>query len=92
LSLAPTIYNGTAVRMVSGPTITNVTIDGATNMVGFNSSRLSFTGNEIQVDWADLSFDEDTIVKLNVETVPEPASMTVLLGGALVAMRRKFKK
>ncbi|MBS1708771.1 MAG: PEP-CTERM sorting domain-containing protein [Armatimonadetes bacterium] len=92
LSLAPTIYNGTAVRMVSGPAFTNVTIDGATNMVGFDASRLSWNGSEIQVDWQGLSFDEDTIVKLNVESVPEPASMSVLLGGALVAMRRKFKK
>ena len=92
LSLAPTIYNGTAIRMVSGPSFTNVTIDGATNLAGFNASRMSWTGNEIQIDWVDLTFDENTIVKLNVETVPEPASMSVLLGGAVLALRRRFKK
>ncbi|MBX3111814.1 MAG: PEP-CTERM sorting domain-containing protein [Fimbriimonadaceae bacterium] len=92
LSLAPTIYNGTAIRMVSGPSFTNVTIDGATNLAGFDASRMSWTGNEIQIDWVDLNYDENTIVKLNVETVPEPASMSVLLGGAVLALRRRFKK
>ncbi|MBX3111812.1 MAG: PEP-CTERM sorting domain-containing protein [Fimbriimonadaceae bacterium] len=92
LSLAPTIHNGTAVRMVSGPSFTNVTIDGSTNMAGFDASRMSWTGNEIQIDWAGLTYDENTVIKLNVETVPEPASMSVLLGGAVLALRRRFKK
>jgi hypothetical protein len=77
LSLAPTIYNGIAVDVLSGSTITSVTIDPATNMVGFDASRFSFTGTEIQVDWQNLPFVAgQTIVKLDVN-VPEPSSLVL---------------
>jgi Ca2+-binding RTX toxin-like protein len=71
LSLAPTIHNGIAIDLLSGGTFQSVTIDPATNMVGFDSSRISFTSNEIQVDWQNLSFDSTTldsptIVKLDI--------------------------
>jgi hypothetical protein len=52
LSLPPTIYNGIAIDMVSGPPFTSVTVDPATNMVGFDASHISFTANQIQVDLA----------------------------------------
>lgn len=91
LSLSPTIYNGIAMRMVSGPAFTSVTIDAATNMVGFNSGRISFTGSEIQIDWMDLAFTPDTIVKLNVEAVPEPTSMAALALGSVAILRRRRK-
>ncbi|BBO24868.1 MAG: hypothetical protein AMXMBFR19_23980 [Chthonomonadaceae bacterium] len=91
LSLSPTIYNGIAMRMVSGPAFSSVTIDASTNMVGFNSSRVSFTGSEIQVDWMDLSFTPDTIVKLNVNAVPEPTSMAALALGSVAFLRRRRK-
>jgi len=68
LSLPPTIYNGIAINLVSRGTITAVTIDKATNMAGFNSSHLSFTGNQIQVDWQNLPYNSSTIVKLDVTT------------------------
>jgi len=66
LSLPPTIHNGIAINMVSGPAFTTVTIDPATNMVGFDPSRISFTNNQIQVDWQNLPYDASTIVKLDV--------------------------
>jgi hypothetical protein len=67
LSLAPTIYNGIAINLISAGTITKVKIDKATNMVGFNKSRISFTANQIQVDWQNLPFTPSTIVKLDVK-------------------------
>ena len=66
LSLPPTIYNGIAFDLASGHPITSVTIDPATNMVGFDASRISFTSSQIQVDWQDLPFDTSTIVMLNI--------------------------
>lgn len=92
LSLAPTIYNGIAIDMVSGPAFDSVTIDPATNMVGFDASRFSFTGNEIQVDWQGLSYDASTIVKLDINStpVPEPKAGLLLATGlaALVVVER----
>ena len=35
-------------------------------MVGLNKKHVSFTANEIQIDWQKLSYDSSTIVKLDV--------------------------
>ena len=96
-SLAPTIHNGIAIDMLVGPLFAGVTIDPSTNMVGFDPSRISFTGNQIQVDWQGLPYDEDTIVKLNVSVrganVPEGSSVVMFSGGLLAtgigALRRR---
>jgi len=90
LSLAPTIYNGIAIRLVSGsiPDIISVAIDPVTNMAGFDLSRISFTAREIQVDWQELPWDTSTIVKLDVDTaagVPEPGAFW-LIGAGLAAL------
>jgi hypothetical protein len=65
LSLPPTIHNGIAIDMLSGGTFSSVTINSATNMVGFDASRISFTGSQIQVDWQNLPFNTGTIVRLD---------------------------
>jgi len=94
LSLAPTIYNGIGLNVNAGPTLTSVTIDPSTNMAGFNASDLSFTGNQIEVNWANLSWDSNTIVKLDVNSVPEPFTIALCAGGLglAIARRRKAKK
>lgn len=80
LSLPPTIYNGIALNLLSPGTIKSVTIDPATSMVGFDTSRLSFTAKQIQVDWQNLAFDASTIVKLDVTVAktPQPLERTVV--------------
>jgi hypothetical protein len=95
LSLPPTIHNGIDLLFSGGPTITSVAIDGATNMAGFDASRISFTGSEIQVDWHGLPFNSSTIVKLDLNgtTTPEPGSFGLLGCGLLATLgviRRKL--
>src|SRR5205085_4803948 len=96
LLLPPTIHDGIAINMVSGGVFTAVSINGATNMVGFDARRVSFTSSQIQVDWADLSFDRNTIVKLDVSATavaaPEPTQLTpmALVLAALMFWRLRY--
>ena len=73
---------------------TSVTL-ASSNMAGLDSSRISFDANHIWVNWQGLSFNTDTVVRLNVNgSVPEPASWAMMLGGfGLVggAMRSRRK-
>jgi len=92
LSLAPTIYNGVAIDLISGTDFTSVTIDPASNMIGFDSTRVSFTATQIQVDWQNLSFNSSTIVKLDINPVPEPSTcVLVSLGFAAFTIYRRRK-
>lgn len=97
LSLFPTIYNGIAINQLSGPAFDSIVIDSATNLAGFDSSRFSYTGNQLQIDWTGLTFNSDTVVKfgVNVAAVPEPETYALMFAGlGLVgfAARRKAKK
>ena len=87
LSLAPTIHNGIALNF-SDTSITGLSIDPLTNMVGFNTSDISFTSGQIQVDWANLPFNPSTEVVLDVSstaTAPEP-TVFALITTALAAL------
>lgn len=91
LSLSPTIFNGIAIDLDSPGSFEAVTIDPATNMAGFGASNISFTGNQIEVDWEDLAFSTSTIVELDVTTnAPEPASWKLmsLFGIGLICWSR----
>ncbi len=100
LSLSPTIFNGIAVNVVSGPAITSLTINPSTNLVGFDNSRISFTANQIQVDWQTLAFSNATLVKLNLtgprsNATPEPGTVALFAGsfftGAGLLLKRRHR-
>jgi hypothetical protein len=77
------------------PNFTNVTVDGATNYAGFDSSRVTVAADTIFVNVAGLPGLEGQNISLDIgesATVPEPDSL-ILIGSVLltlfVASRRK---
>lgn len=91
-------FNGWVISDLNGTIddIINVTINSATNMVGLDSSRLTFDSNSIGINWQGLSFTESTIVSRDIEfdsvAVPEPASIALLgLGLAGIGFSRRKK-
>lgn len=67
---------------------TGVTINGLTNMVGFNASRVTFDANNIWVNLQSLAFTHNTFVSLDINggnQVPEPAGIALLALGLLAA-------
>lgn len=81
------------------PPITGVTFNGATNMVGLDASRLSFTADSISINWNGLPFDTNTIVSVDVQfgDAPQPTQVPTMsayalgltmLGVLLAAIRR----
>lgn len=87
LSLSPTIYNGIAINLLSAGSFSDVTIDPSTNMAGFLPGDVSFTGDQIQVNWADLGFTTATIVTLDVTVgnTPEPGTFGLVFACLLAA-------
>jgi hypothetical protein len=69
----------------------SVTVNPATNMVGFGGSRITTSADQIWVDFHGLSGDANTVVVLDLApaVVPEPSTALLLAGGtALLALRR----
>lgn len=93
----PTSFNG--VRLDAGAAganpFTSVTINAATNVVGFDASRVTFDATNIYLNLQALSVDSASVIQVDItgaETVPEPAAWTLMIGGfGLVggAMRRR---
>lgn len=69
--------------------ILSVSINSVTNMAGFDLSRVSFDANNIWVNLQGLSFNESTILSLDIlggqQEIPEPGTLA-LLGLALLGM------
>ncbi len=77
-------FNGFRIRDVFGTinAFTGVTVNPATTMVGFNASRITFDANQIWVNWNGLDFNPNTIVSLDIQSIPEPS--TLLLAAVAV--------
>lgn len=79
------------------PDFTSVSINGLTNMIGFDLSRITVLANEIWVNWQGLSFNSDTIVSLDIHStpsaVPIPAALFMFVPALLgfLGLRRKVK-
>jgi len=91
----PTSFNGFVLTDESNSPFTGVTVDPATNMAGFSASNVTFTPNQILVNWQGLSFNTSTIVTLDLNgasPTPEPGFMWcgLIVAGvlAIVKLRR----
>ena len=86
-TFSPAAFNGFVFTDVTkDPGITGVTIDAATNLPGFDASRVSFNSDQVFVNLRGLGFFHGQEVKLDlafgpaVAAVPEPST---LVGGTL---------
>ena len=90
-------FSGFQIFDVNGtiPAFSSVVINGATNMAGFDASRITFDADNIWVNWQGLDFNTGTIVSLDVNGVSETPEPTTMLPvgmaavGILVSRRRR---
>lgn len=90
-------FNGLIFNLINGNSFDFATasIDASSTFAGFDLSRVSFTDSQVAVNWQGLSYDSETILRINFEPnaaeVPEPATLSLLGLGFLgaVAMRRR---
>lgn len=90
-------FNGLIFNLISGNSFDFATasIDASSTFAGFDLSRVSFTDSQVAVNWQGLSYDSETILRINFEPnaaeVPEPATLSLLGLGFLgaIAMRRR---
>jgi hypothetical protein len=73
------------------PAFTSVTINLATNLVGFDASRVSFDADNIYLNFQGLSVGAGNFVSVDIEAVPEPTTLA-LLGAGLVALRARRRR
>jgi hypothetical protein len=78
------VDNGAVIYSDSGvPPITSVKIDPASMLgsSGFNASDVTFNSGAVAVTWMNQSFAAGDTVILDVNSVPEPASWTLMILG-----------
>ena len=73
-SFNPASFNGFEIFDYSHSNITGVTIDPSTNMQGLTASDVSFGSNYVEINWQGLSFDTNTVVKLDLTFGADPPS------------------
>jgi hypothetical protein len=73
----------------------SVSLNSATNLIGFDASRFHVANNSLFVNWSGLSFNQNSQVVFDVQStgVPEPLTLSLLAIGLLgIAATRKRKQ
>jgi hypothetical protein len=76
-------FNGVIFTSAAPLGITAATVDPATTMSGFDNSRVSFSSDQILLDWNGLGYVDGTSIQINFAFVPEPVSFAALGIGLL---------
>jgi hypothetical protein len=84
---AATAFNGPVFSGTLPHGITGLSVNALTTMEGFDNTRLSFTSDEIRIDWSGLAYVDGTqvVVDASFTTVPEPTALA-LFGFALLGL------
>ena len=79
-------FNGFRITDYTGTVadFTDVSINSITNMLGFDASRISFTADTIDINFASLNFTADTFAGFDIASVPEPSIIWLLGSGVLL--------
>lgn len=90
-------FNGAVFESTAFASITGVSVNPSTTFAGFDASRVSIVGNQLQLNWAGLGYSNDTTLSLSFtgpgSTVPEPGSWLMMIGGfGLVGAMQRRKK
>jgi hypothetical protein len=90
-------FNGPVFTSTTALDIVSATNTGATTLVGFDDSRISFNATQLFLNWQGLSYQNGDVVSIHFESVtnvPEPMTIA-LLGAGIVAIgvsRRRGRK
>ena len=90
------VLNGVEITDLTNALITGVTVDPATNLVGFSAADVSFDASHIFVNLQSLVTTPTTLVKLDISgtapPIPEPDSLALLAIGifSLSLLRRRY--
>jgi len=95
ISFTPAAFNGVRLFDAAGTVAAfqTVTINAATNLAGFDASRVTFDTDNVYLNIQGLNVNSDSVVKVDISgAVPEPAAWTLMIAGfGLVggALRRR---
>lgn len=85
-------FNGVIFESSAPLQIAGASVDPATTMAGFDSSRIIIEPTRILLNWQGLSYVDGTNVTIGLTFVPLPAAlgpMLAALAGVVVALRRR---